>query len=313
VIETRWLTDPSAELPKEIASRTTTPQYAYPETRTLTACRRGVIVGVWVVPISVDRTGVHARRFGRVLPYSAPMLLDRHPQKRRNVMVALLDTIRSGCVSMALPMEPGFNEVAGCRELGMAVEWRHTNVLDLKDSWRKEYTATVRQHLRAVRRTVVVDQCEVAEFRFDLALVGQSAAQVALRERFAQWADTRGLIVCLKAMSPDQVGQLLIMRESSTAVLMHSWFDRTGPRGVPTVLIDAAAEMLMRMGFGRLDLEGSVIPTVDYFMRGFGGAAVPYPYVYWHRDVAALSDILMAGVRAGTELRRSSVASRVRL
>ncbi|MGH3936170.1 MAG: hypothetical protein ACRDS1_14535, partial [Pseudonocardiaceae bacterium] len=78
--------------------------------------------------------------------------------------------------------------------------------------------------------------------------------------------------------------------------LLHSWFDREGPRGVPTLLIDTAAETLSRLGCERLDLEGSVVPTVDYFMSGFGGATVPYPHVYWHRDVDVLTKILMDGI-----------------
>ncbi|MGH3935273.1 MAG: hypothetical protein ACRDS1_09910, partial [Pseudonocardiaceae bacterium] len=255
-----------------------TTRYAYPDTKTLIALRGNAVAAVWVLPISIDDTGAHARRVARVLPYAAPVLLDRHPQRRRDVMVALLDAVQDDCVSLDLPMAPDFRDVTVCRQLGMVVDWRHTHVLDLRGSWRAGYSAAVRQHLRTARATVKVRTSEVSQFRFDLALVGQSADQVALRERFAHRASARGALTCLTAAGPDTVGQHLILQEAGTGFLLHSWFDREGPRGVPTLLIDATAETLSCLGCERLDLEGSVVPTVDYFMSGFGGTIVPYPH-----------------------------------
>lgn len=225
--------------------------------------------------------------------------------------LALLDAVRDGCISLDLPMAPDFRDVTACRQLGMAVEWRHTHVLDLDASWRAGYTATVRQHLRTAQAAVKVHTSEVSKFRFDLALVGQPADQVALRERFAHRASARGALTCLTAAGPDTVGQHLILLEAGTGLLLHSWFDREGPRGVPTLLIDTAAETLSRLGCQRLDLEGSVVPMVDYFMSGFGGATVPYPHVYWHRDIAVLTEILMDGITGGTEPGKRTMISRI--
>jgi len=310
VIRTEWVLELPVDLPDEVARTTETTRCAYPDTRTLIACRGDAVAAVWVLPISVDATGTHACRTARVLPYAAPVLLDGHPQRRRDVMVALLDAVRNACISLDLPMAPDFRDVTACRQLGMAVEWRHTHVLDLRASWRTGYSATVRQHLRVARAAVEVRLDEVGRFRFDLALVGQTAEQVALRERFARWAAVRGAVTCLTAAGPDTVGQHLILREAGTGVLLHSWFDRAGPRGVPTLLVDTAAETLSRLGCEQLDLEGSVVPTVDYFMSGFGGAAVPYPYVYWHRDTDALAKMLVDGITGGTEPRERTMMMR---
>ena len=66
---------------------------------------------------------------------------------------------------------------------------------------------------------------------------------------------------------------------------MHSWFDRDGTRGVPSLLVDAAisrsAEELETLTF---DFEGSVIPGIDRFMTGFGARAAAYPQVRWQRS-----------------------------
>ncbi|MGH3941042.1 MAG: hypothetical protein ACRDTG_20865 [Pseudonocardiaceae bacterium] len=311
MIRTEWAPEPPVDLSEEVVRAIETARYAYPYTKTLVALRGNAVVAVWVLPISVDGTGAHARRIARVLPYAAPVLFDQHPQRRRDVMVALLGSIREDCVSLDLPMAPDFHDVTACRQLGMAVEWRHTHVLDLRASWRAGYSATVRQHLRAAQAAVEVRTSEVSRFRFDLALVGQSADQVALRERFARQASARGAVTCLTAASQGTVGQHLILLEAGTGFLLHSWFDREGPRGVPTLLVDTAAETLSRLGRERLDLEGSVVPTVDYFMSGFGGAIVPYPHVYWHRDVDVLTEILMDRIVDGTEPCGGTMISRI--
>ncbi|MFJ1954638.1 hypothetical protein ACIOGT_25815 [Streptomyces microflavus] len=66
---------------------------------------------------------------------------------------------------------------------------------------------------------------------------------------------------------------------------MHQWFDRTGPRGTPTLLVDRAVmQTLESPGVNSFDFEGSVVPGIDRFMAGFGAQAVGYGQFRWQQD-----------------------------
>ncbi|WP_405765003.1 hypothetical protein [Streptomyces sp. NBC_01538] len=273
-------------------------RHAFPDTATMTAYRGPQAVGSWSIPVD----GTHVRREARVLPYIAPTLVEQHPQRRRGVMQAMLDAVQQRYDSLELPMAPSFHDVQACRDLGIAVEWRHTNILALDADWRVGYSATVRQQLRATASVSVDVGSPLAAFRFDRALVAQSPEAMAQRGRFAAWAGRQGTVTCLTARHEDRVvGQLLALILGDTGYSMHSWFERTGPRGVPSLLIDEAALALRAKGCRAFDLEGSVVPTVDYFMSGFGATVTPYPYLYWHYDRESMAALLMSGISAGLE------------
>jgi hypothetical protein len=270
---------------------------AFADTATLTAYRGARTVGVWTVPVDGD----HVRRAARVLPYAAPALHEQHPQRRRDMMRALLAALQERYSSLELPLAPGFHDVAACRPLGIAVEWRHTNVLALDGDWQAGYSSTVRQHVRVAAAAAEVSVgTELAGFRFDRALVAQDPEAMALRTRFARQADAQGAVTCLTAHQESRaVGQLLVLSAGETAYCMHSWFDRSGPCGVPSLLIDSAAAAMRATGHRALDLEGSVLPEVDYFMTGFGGTVTPYPHLYWHRESDSMTALLLDGISAG--------------
>lgn len=199
-------------------------------------------------------------------------------------------------------MAPGFLDATVCRSLGMVVEWRHTNVVELNTAWRQRYSATVRQHIRAAQAAVIVHVDNVVDgFEFSRALVQQAPDQVRMRKRFAWCCAGQGRVLCLTATHGTAVvGQQLVLIDSTTGYLMHSWFERNGPRGVPSLLTDTAAAILQsRYSCTCLDLEGSVLPSIDYFMSGFGGAIAPYPYVYWHRERQVLGDMVINGALTG--------------
>lgn len=279
---------------------------AFPETATMTAYRGEKAVGFWTFPVE----GAHVRRGARVLPYLAPTLTEPHPQRRRTAMEAMLSALQQRYDSLELPMAPGFHDVSACRDLGMAVEWRHTHILALAEDWRARYSATLRQQVRAAAGVAVEVGSPLAAFRFDRALVAQSPDAVARRRAFAQWADRQGAVTCLTARQDERVvGQLLALAVGDTGYCMHSWFDRSGPRGVPSRLIDEAALALREKGCRAFDLEGSVLPTVDYFMSGFGAEPTPYPYLYWHRDRDCMTALLMSGISAGLEPQAAGIAA----
>jgi hypothetical protein len=73
---------------------------------------------------------------------------------------------------------------------------------------------------------------------------------------------------------------VLAVRSLDAAILLHSWFDRDGPRGVPSLLVDEAIALANReWAVPVFDFEGSVIASIDQFMTGFGAEAVGYAQV----------------------------------
>jgi hypothetical protein len=303
MLTTEWLSGTLLPpLLDAVTSRLALDLWAYPDVRVLVVRRSARLAGVWAIPAEPMPGGWIARRSARVMPYAAPLLLDQHPQRRRDVMYALLTAVQAEASCIDLPMAPGFHDVTACGALGVIVEWRHTNVLDLNADWRRRYSATVRQHIRAARAAVIVRLSDSADgFTFSRALVQQTPGQVRSRKRFAQRCAEAGRVLCLTAISEaTTVGQQLVLIDSSTGYLIHSWFDRNGPRGVPSLLTDTAADILHnRHSCAFLDLEGSVLPAVDYFMSGFGGAVTPYPYIYWHRQPHELVAMAIRGSSAG--------------
>ena len=177
MLTVEWAERLPPELTDEITRTAETIRCAYRRHRILVAARRCGVVGVWVVPTDNDDDGAHARRVSRALPYTAPALLENHPQRRRDVMVQMLRALQDTFVSLELPMAPGFRDVTGCRQLGIAAEWRHTHVLDLRIPWRERYSPTVRQHLRAAESSAAFRREHVGAFRFDRALGAQSSTR----------------------------------------------------------------------------------------------------------------------------------------
>jgi hypothetical protein len=244
---------------------------AYPHSATLAVLGGSRLMGVWIV------------REARTLPYSSPYIVAKHPQRRRDIMEAMLRELLARAVTINLPMAPRFHDVTMASHVGLCVDWRHTHEISLtSDSrWRQAYTAKLRNHIAFARRHVsLTTGRDAGGFDFGRALVEQTGHQVAIRRGFLHsLASDGGSVFCSTALAKGKpVGQALAVCDLGVAYLFHSWFDREGPRGIPSLLIDSVAENARDLyGCDTLDLEGSVIEPVDYFMSGFGGAIAPYP------------------------------------
>jgi hypothetical protein len=256
---------------------------AYPHTATLTARNGPTLMGVWIVPLRFHGQSIHVEREARTLPYCSPYIAAKHPQRRRDIMEAMLEEVLAHAATVSLPMSPGFYDVTMAGHVGLGVDWRHTHEIELTSDarWRQAYAAKVRNHIAFARRHVSLATERHGEgFDFERGLVAQTAHQVTIRRDFIHSLPHRGgSVICCTALAKGKpVGQALVVCDLSIAYLFHSWFDRTGPRGVPSLLIDSVAERARDVGRCRvLDLEGSVIESVDYYMSGFGGAITPYP------------------------------------
>ncbi|GAA2640932.1 hypothetical protein [Streptomyces axinellae] len=266
--------------------------------RTLTTVcrtRRGSTAGAWVCPLDVadeeDGGGQPAaRRAFRLLPYASPWVdPGLHPVERHRAVVSLLGAVMERVSAVELPLDPCFGEPAALAEAGIEVLCRHTRWLDLRDSkdHRERYLPTARNHLRAAARRLRVRAVEPAEFDFSRAVVGQPEAAVSARRRAGLRLGWAGEAVrCLAAVDADGGchGQVFVLRDEGVTVLMHSWFDRAGPRGAASLLVDAAIEEAVRdPRIDAFDFEGSVIPSIDRFMAGFGARARAYGQLRWHR------------------------------
>jgi hypothetical protein len=251
--------------------------------------RRGTAIGAWVVPLDSTEYPPAARRPSRLLPYASPWVdPDLHPSTRHRVVLALTDALMARTDTVELPMDPQFSEVAALLEAGLDVPSRHTRILDTRvPDLRAGYLPTVRNHIRAAARTCIVKAIEPEEFDFDRGIVGQSAETVAARRRSGLEMSRENPVLCLAAIDGDGVcqGQAFILASAGSAILMHSWFDRDGIRGVPSLLVDTAiSRSAEELGTPVFDFEGSVIPGIDRFMAGFGASAVAYPQARWKRQ-----------------------------
>jgi hypothetical protein len=253
----------------------------YERIATVIALRGEALVGLWRVPLTTEGGVVHARRELRLTPYCAPWLASDHPQRRRHVVIAMLQLLQERVESIDLPMAPGFVEVTGALETGVDVTWRHTRMLLRDPDWRLRYSPKARNHVRAGRASTTIRiDWSPEPFDFDRGVTTQSAA----RRRFAGVLHRHLSICCLTAVARrgSKAGQVLMAADDHTSYLLHSWFDRSGPRGVTSALVDAALCVAFEdLGVEQFDFEGSVLPSVDEFMSGFGAEASPYPQLRW--------------------------------
>jgi hypothetical protein len=243
----------------------------------------GALAGVWVCPVD---DGNAARRPVRLLPYASPWIdTTLHPAVRHRVAGSLLSVLCSEVTLVDLPLSPGFRETAGFLASGASAEFRHTRVLDIGSTpdWRTGYLPATRNHVRAARALVTVDRMSEEDFDFRRAIKGQDAATVeARRAAGLSLGASDWPTFCLTATDGygTRQGQVLAVRSLDAAILLHSWFDRDGPRGVPSLLVDEAIGLAKKeWEVPTFDFEGSVIASIDQFMTGFGAEAVGYAQV----------------------------------
>ncbi|MFE7117749.1 hypothetical protein ACFU99_20270 [Streptomyces sp. NPDC057654] len=247
-------------------------------------------VGIWVCPLDGGAEAPAAQRPYRLLPYASPWVApELHPLDRHRVIVSMTTTLIDHVDSVELPMDPHFGEAAALIEAGAVALCRHTRMLAPRSGggFRAAYAPTVRNHIRAAEKRHTVARVRPEEFDFSRAIVGQHTAAVAARRESGIAVSRDSAALCLAAVDDQGVcrGQVFVLRSTAMAILMHSWFDSSGTRGVPSLLVDRAiVTTVAEWGVTAFDFEGSVLPTVDRFMAGFGARAVAYPHIRWQRS-----------------------------
>ena len=245
-------------------------------------------VASWLVPIDRDSNGLHARRPIRFLPYACPRILIGDPMLRRSIWYRLVTTLAKHVVSIELPLSPGSVDVGAVSEAGGFLETRHTNTVDNYARFERCIPAKARNHFKAAER-----QCSVSEtvdpssFEFERAIIGQSPSVVDARREFGMAAARTHRVWIFNASSAGQVlGQLFVLHSGSDAIVMHAWFERDSPvRGVSTLLyVHAIRKCLLDSLIRRVDLEGSVISSIDRFMSHLGTQQSRYSMLYYSSD-----------------------------
>lgn len=240
----------------------------------------GKVRGLWLSPLDEDGA---ARRPQRLLPYASPWIEPTlHPRVKHRVAVALLEGLLGQVTDVELPMDPQFTEVAAFLQQGVELTCRHTRLVELRPGVDRtaQYLPSTRQHLQVARASYGICHEPPGRFAFERAVVGQSPDTVAARAESGRLLEKRWDTFALSAL--DALGtcrsQVFVVRSGTHAVLLHSWFDRSAPRGAPTLLVHQAMERSVSdWGSEVFDFEGSVLPGVDNFNAGFGAVPAGYP------------------------------------
>jgi hypothetical protein len=261
---------------------------------------RGETVALFPVPIVVAGSVRRIARTNYLSPYF-PVLFRRdagspvrREQRRRSALTALIDYIQKSYESMVLPLHPDLTDVVPLQRAHVQLELRTTYELPLESLnvlW-NAFDPTVRNHVRKAATLEIEEDPALAAFDFNAAVFYEPAPSRA------EWRRLACDLVAMDCATPlvarldgVSVGGLLLAYDSAHNLL--SYFDRRAPvRGAPSALIWAAARSAAARGLQRLDLEGSVLPSVEGFYQQFGGVRRTYFQVHWHADERCQRPIL---------------------
>jgi hypothetical protein len=240
------------------------------------------------------------------LPYTHILFGAAHPKRMREAIACVADWCADQLDSVTVPLGPDDTTLGPFAVAGMLIEWRHTYVLDTQDPLSKRLSASARNHLHHAAQTVdVVIHTGPGEFAADRAIVDEGDGAKAIRTNLARSLLASGcaVVVCA-AQSGTVVGEYFLAWDDRRAYLLHSWFEREGPRGIPTLLMVRTWEWVREhLPVRTLDLEGSVIEGVDRYFSSFGARPVPYGFLHWHRSRSELVRDVLETVDRGPHLR----------
>lgn len=249
--------------------------------------RRGErTVATWLVPVEATAAGPVARRRVRALPYAAPRIREEASVARREVLGALVRHLQEHVQGIELPLDLELTDFGAFCDHGAFLEARHTHVVDSPYLYESRLPRRARNHLRAAAVEVELHElADVATFPFEQAVLDAPQDHVDRRRRLAVTLARQGRARALAVRRGSQVvGGTLALDSQGHWLVVHSWFDREcGIRGIPTLLLDGIIRTCFAQhGAWRVDLEGSILATVDRFMDGMGARPAPYALVYWY-------------------------------
>lgn len=272
-----------------------------------------VLYGSDNAPLAAWPLAVRKTRYGLVgsgapyTPWLGPQLLgvDSSPAKQAGIDVTMLEKLARNLATWA------HVEAACMPELDYwtPLSW-HGFTQTTRTTWRI-HKDTVVDDLRSIMRKGARSTLSAAE-RDQLSVVDGAVSDLLLAcsatfahqqissvpsadvlERVASAALKRGRgeirLVHTKDGELASAG-LFVWDDRFTYNLANGRIDREGVTGAPTLLLHDAALRALERGQS-FDFEGSMLPGVEAFVRGFGGQPVPYSVVRrstrsWSRSVA---------------------------
>ncbi len=258
------------------------------------------LVALWPIPYIETELGKIACRDIRLLPYHSPLIFRVHSLEKKKILYKLIKFVQKRYIAIDLPLGTEFGNVTGFTAAGFSVEYRNTHHFTPEHSFIENLHSRARNHLRYAEsrlRCSISDSCEV--FNFERGVITSCAQQRARRRGLVKSFFEMHKGVTLNAYADDSlVGQAIVLHDSNNAYLFHSWFSReSSVRGIPIYLIKHAIDWAFSdKNLKCFDLEGSVLPQVDYFFSSLGGMHKSYPHIYWAREKQQLLSILAENI-----------------
>lgn len=212
----------------------------------------------------------------------------------------MVSYLQSNFAGFELPLAPYTCDYGAFAQKGSFLEARQTHVIQSPGLASDQLTSKARNAINAAARSAKITiRGGIDTFNFDAAIVDTSAENRAVRRSLAESCAAVGGATIIEASVNDvAIGQALALHDKTYALLMHSWFDKhSGVRGIPTLLIvRLAAYLFANKRIKILDLEGSILASVDQFMDGIGATPVPYAIAYWYPSRQLLLERLNASI-----------------
>jgi hypothetical protein len=262
----------------------------------------GGLVGGMAVPTMEDGGQRHARRTSYVSPYFGPVFRPiagsrvNAERVRRCILRALIAYLISSFASVELPLNPLITDMVPFQQEHFQLELRSTYELELSsldETW-KRMSPSARNHIRSASVAEVVTDPSLECFNFAAALdyESETGAQQWVELVHSLVAEDSALVLVARHKGR-AIGGIFIAFGLGRAYNLLSYFDSgSDVRGVPSRLIWAAAENAAARGLSFLDLEGSVLPSIESFFQSFGGLRRPYFQIHWFADRSLQKPIL---------------------
>jgi hypothetical protein len=173
-------------------------------------------------------------------------------------------------------------------------------------TWRHESHSRVRRHLRAAdRRQLTCDvRANYDEGIYDLVMAPYRQRKTlppkgrAAMKRFVTSLMESGLARVWQAVSSDGVRQCAALVPEDwqwVYLLAHGCRAKADPTANTYLIAQIIEDALgRRLGF---DFEGSVIPPIEHYYRGFGGDLTPYSRIWWPGLVSHSRRLCIAAAR----------------
>lgn len=253
------------------------------------------------------------RRFGLTIVRNAPYTPEAGPflRIRAEHPVAVLEARREAVAAMASYLrrhKPALTYLSLSRDIfdGLPLRWAgfrvvndYTYVLDLSlplEVLEARLTTTRRRNIsKALRDGLVARRIDEPALMRRLVLgsmdhAGVDAKTPHLDRILQKYALLPNAYAFAAFRDPDPLASVFVVHDSHTAYyLLGGTVREGGHHGAASLAMWEAIRHAREVGISTFDFEGSVIPPIERYLRGFGGSLTPYLTIvrgWWPIEVA---------------------------